>query len=98
VTFLLFVRPFVLRLQGVARVAPLVLRMRADFDWPRPDRRREFLRARVNPEGGLELFPNQGSAVLTSTAWADGLVDNPPNGQVRRGDTVRFLPLDPLLH
>src|SRR5690606_35928449 len=80
VTFLLFVRPFVLRLQGVARVAPLVLRMRADFDWPRPDRRREFLRARVNPEGGLELFPNQGSAVLTSTAWADGLVDDPPNG------------------
>ncbi len=97
VTFLLFVRPFVLRLQGVARVAPMALPMRADFDWPKPDRRREFLRARINPEGGLELFPNQGSAVLTSTAWADGLVDNPPGGQIRRGDTVRFLPLDSLL-
>jgi len=97
VTFLLFVRPFLLRLQGVERVAPTVLPMRADFDWPRPDRRREFLRARINPEGGLELFPNQGSGVLTSTAWADGLVDNPPGGQVRRGDMVRFLPLDSLL-
>jgi molybdopterin molybdotransferase len=97
VTFLLFVRPFLLRLQGVERVAPTVLPMRADFDWPRPDRRREFLRVRINPEGGLELFPNQGSGVLTSTAWADGLVDNPPGGQVRRGDMVRFLPLDSLL-
>ena len=97
VTFLLFVRPFLLRLQGVERVAPAALPMRADFDWPRPDRRREFLRVRINGDGGLDLFPNQGSAVLTSTAWADGLVDNPPGGEIRRGDTVRFLPFDSLL-
>ncbi|MFA7506556.1 MAG: molybdopterin-binding protein, partial [Burkholderiaceae bacterium] len=97
VTFLLFVRPFLLRLQGVERVEPVALPMRADFDWLRPDRRREFLRARINPEGGLELFPNQGSAVLTSTVWADGLVDNPPGAEIRRGDMVRFLPLDLLL-
>lgn len=97
VTFLLFVRPFLLRLQGAARVAPAALPMRADFDWARPDRRREFLRARINDQGGLELFPHQGSAVLTSTAWADGLVDNPPGGKIRRGDTVRFLSFDSLL-
>ena len=97
VTFLLFVRPFLLRLQGVERVAPVALPMRADFDWSRPDRRREFLRARINEGGGLELFPHQGSAVLTSTAWADGLVDNPPGGEIHRGDTVRFLPFDSLL-
>ena len=97
VTFLLFVRPFLLRLQGVERVAPVALPMRADFDWTRPDRRREFLRARINEGGGLELFPHQGSAVLTSTAWADGLVDNPPGGEIHRGDTVRFLPFDSLL-
>jgi molybdopterin molybdotransferase len=29
---------------------------------------------------------------MTSTAWADGLVDNPPDHAIRRGDTVRFLP------
>ena len=97
VTFLLMVRPFLLATQGVAEGAPQALPMRADFDWPRPDRRREFLRVRINGDGGLDLFPNQGSAVLTSTAWADGLVDNPPGGEIRRGDTVRFLPFDSLL-
>jgi len=52
--------------------------MRADFDWPRPDRRREFLRVQLNRDGGLDLYPNQSSGVLTSAVWADGLVDNPP--------------------
>ena len=97
VTFLLFVRPFVLRLQGAQSVAPAVLAMRADFDWPRPDRRREFLRARMNADGGLELFPNQSSAVLTSTVWGDGLIDNPPGQAIARGDVVRFLPFAGLL-
>jgi molybdopterin molybdotransferase len=97
VTFLLFVRPFVLRLQGADEPLPRRLALRADFDWPRPDRRREFLRVRLNDAGGLELFPNQGSAVLTSTVWADGLVDNPPQQAIRRGDTVAFLPYGGLL-
>jgi molybdopterin molybdotransferase len=93
VTFLLFVRPFLLRLQGVSGdVNPRALPMRADFDWPKADRRNEFLRARINEQGGLELFPNQGSGVLTSTVWADGLIDNPPGQAIARGDTVRFIP------
>ncbi len=92
VTFLLLVRPFVLRLQGASDGPPRALALRADFDWPKPDRRREFLRARLNDAGGLDLFPNQGSAVMTSTVWAGGLVDNPPSNPIRRGDTVRFLP------
>lgn len=93
VTFLLFVRPFMLRLQGVADVAPRVFELEADFDWLKPDRRREFLRARVNDAGRLDLYANQGSAVLTSTVWADGLIDNPPEQPIRRGDRVRFIPL-----
>jgi molybdopterin molybdotransferase len=91
VTFLIFVRPFLLRTQGVSEVAPRASDARADFDWNDPDPRREFLRVKWNPDGGLELYPTQDSAVLTSTAWADGLVDNPPNHAIRRGDRVRFL-------
>jgi molybdopterin molybdotransferase len=99
VTFLLFVRPFILRLQGVAAApAPRAFTMRADFDWPKADRRNEFLRARINDAGGLELFPNQGSGVLTSTVWGDGLIDNPPGQTIARGDTVRFIPFSELLH
>ena len=97
VTFLLLVRPFVQRLQGLSEVAPLVRTLRADFDWPRPDRRREFLRVRLNAQGGLDLFPNQSSAVLTSTVWGDGLVDTPAATPIRRGDLVRFLAFTDLL-
>ncbi len=97
VTFLLFARPFILRRQGVADVAPRPLPLRASFDWPKADKRREFLRVRLNEEGGVELFTNQNSAVLTSTAWADGLVDNPAGSIIARGDTVRYLPFAELL-
>ena len=97
VTFLFAVRPVLLRLQGATDLAPRPIAMRADFAWPRADRRREFLRVRRKADGGLELFPNQGSAVLTSTTWGDGLVDNPPGQAIAPGDTVRYLSLPELL-
>jgi molybdopterin molybdotransferase len=96
VTFLIFVRPFLLKTQGVSDAAPRAIAARADFDWPEPDPRREFLRAKWNAQGGLELYPTQDSAVLTSTAWADGLVDNPAEHAIHKGDTVRFLPYSEL--
>jgi len=97
VTFLLFVRPFLMRLQGMAQVAPKVYELRADFDWPRADRRNEFLRARINSAGGLDLFANQGSAVLSSTVWGDGLIDNPAGHVIARGELVRFMPFSELM-
>jgi molybdopterin molybdotransferase len=96
VTFLIFVRPFLLKIQGLSDVQPKSIAARADFDWPLPDARREFLRVKWNAQGGLDLFPTQDSAVLTSTAWADGLVDNPAQQAIRKGDTVRFLPYSEL--
>ncbi|WP_322053822.1 molybdopterin molybdotransferase MoeA [Paraburkholderia bannensis] len=98
VTFLLFVRPFLLRLGGVAHVSPRALSLRADFSQSKADRRNEFLRARVNPAGGLDLFSNQSSAVLTSTVWGDGIIDNPPNHAISAGETVRFIPFTELLY
>ena len=97
VTFGLLVRPFLLRLQGVRDVAPKAIAATAGFDWPRADKRREFLRVRQGTDGTLELFPNQSSGVLTSAAWADGVVDNPAGQTIARGDTVRFLPFAELL-
>jgi molybdopterin molybdotransferase len=91
VTFLIFVRPFLLKTQGVSHTQPRVIAARADFDWPEPDARREFLRVKWNAQGGLDLYPTQDSAVLTSTAWADGLVDNPAGQAIRKGEMVRFL-------
>ncbi len=99
VTFLLFVRPFLLRLQGADVPAqPRGMLVRADFNWPKANRRNEFLRAKLNGQGGLDLFPNQGSGVLTSTVWGDGLVDNPPGNPIAPGDVVRFIPFSELMY
>ncbi|MDN3919949.1 molybdopterin molybdotransferase MoeA [Roseateles violae] len=97
VTFLLLVRPVILRLQGATRLAPRTYTLRADFAWPKPDRRREFLRARLNETGGLALFPSQSSGVLSSAVWGDGLVDNPAGQAIAAGDSVAFLPFNELL-
>ena len=102
VTFCLFVRPFILRSQGITAAAPQAFTLKADFDWLKPDKRREFLRARLhtaeNGEVGVQLYPHQGSGVLTSTVWADGLVEVPEGAPIHRGDTVKFLPFSGLLN
>ena len=97
VTFLLLVRPFILRRMGVTDVSAANFTVRADFDWPKADRRREFLRVRRNTEGGLELFENQSSGVLTSTVWGHGLADLAPGQTVARGDLITFIPFESLL-
>ena len=97
VTFLLFVRPFILKLQGREARLPQSYFMRADFDWLKADRRNEFLRVKLNSNGGLDLFPNQSSGVLTSASWGDGLVDCPPNQPIKAGDLVKYIPFDALL-
>jgi molybdopterin molybdotransferase len=92
VTFLVLVRPFLLQMQGVSDVAMKSIAVRADFTWARADKRREFLRVRRNAQGGLDLFPNQSSGVLTSAVWGDGVIDNPPGRTIAPGDVVQFVP------
>ncbi|MES2413402.1 MAG: gephyrin-like molybdotransferase Glp [Pseudomonadota bacterium] len=97
VTFLMLVRPFILKLQGATELAPESVTMRADFSWPKADKRREFLRVKRNASGGLELFRNQGSGVLTSAVWGDGLVDNAAGTTIAPGDLVQFMPFSSLM-
>ena len=100
VTFLLLVRPFLLKLQGVQdvdQIATKSIPVRADFVWSRADKRREFLRVKRNANGGLDLFPNQSSGVLTSAVWGDGLVNNPPGQTIAIGDMVQFVSFAELL-
>ncbi|MDP2817627.1 MAG: molybdopterin molybdotransferase MoeA [Polaromonas sp.] len=90
-TFLLLVRPFLLRLQGATDVAIKPIAARAHFTWDKADKRREFLRVRRDAQGGLELFANQSSGVLTSAVWGDGVVDNPSGQRITHGDSVQFI-------
>lgn len=92
VTFLLFVRPYILRMQGVQDIAPKAIPVRSASSHDRPGERQEFLRARLNGEGEAELFGNQGSGILSSLVWGDGLVDNPPGRSIAIGDWVKFIP------
>lgn len=98
VTFLMLVRPFILRCQGVADVAPRAYRLVAGSAWKKADKRREFLRASVNAAGEVLLYPHQGAGVMASVVHADGLIDNPPGQVIQPGEAVRFLPFAELLN
>jgi hypothetical protein len=88
VTFLLLVRPMLIKLQGAADAGLRGVPTRSDFDWSRPDKRQEFLRVRRNAAGGLDVFANQSSGVLTSLVWGDGLVNVPPLRHICRHNAV----------
>jgi molybdopterin molybdotransferase len=90
VTWLLAVHEVLSALQGRPAGLPPAVPLVAGFDWPRPDKRREFLRVKLGADGRLALFENQGSGVLTSTVWADGLVDVPPGRPIHAGDAVAY--------
>ncbi len=102
VTFLLMARPFLLKRMGVADTSLRYLTATAGFDWTRPDRRREFLRVRLERNAAdqdiLQLWPNQGSGVMSSLAWAGGVVDLPPDTKIQAGDQLRYLSLSDLLY
>ena len=95
-TFSLFVTPFIRKLQGRIKLLPTKLTATANFDWPKPDKRREFARARLVSSDGedalVDIYPNQGSGVLMSTSWADGLVVIKENQVVKKGDRVSYIP------
>ena len=100
-TFCLFARPFLLKRMGASRVLYRAFPVRAAHAWPRTGSRREFLRALLVPgsdgQGEVRLFPNQGSGVLTSVVWADGLVDLPAGTSVERGDWLRYIPFSEVM-
>ena len=92
VVFLMMARPYLLRTMGLTDIDVKPMAVRADFDWLKPGDRQEFVRVRRNDEGGLDLYHTQNSQVLSSCAWADGLVDIPVGGTVRKGDMVSYYP------
>ncbi len=102
VTFVLFARPYIRRMQGIAEASEQrAISVRSGFDWPRPDKRREFQRARLtrgaDGEPEASVYPSRSSGVLSSVAWADGLVVIPEGQVLERGDKVQFIPFSELL-
>jgi molybdopterin molybdotransferase len=100
VTFSIFIRPFILRSMGVSDVTAAEYQIAAGFDWQRPDKRTEYMRARmvVNDDGKAvaNVYPNRSSGVLSSVTWADGMVVIKPDQKLKKGDSVRFIPFSSL--
>lgn len=101
VTFCIFARPFLLKMQGRTELAPRVLAARADFERARPIERCEYLRGRLTCDDQgrniVSIFPNQGSGVLSSATWADCLAVVPARATVCRNQIVDAIPLADLL-
>ncbi|QCU89252.1 gephyrin-like molybdotransferase Glp [Thiomicrorhabdus sediminis] len=96
-TFNLFARPYLLKMQGASAYKAKPVWLKADFEWTKPGFRREFARARLinkNQQSFVEIYPQQGSGVLTSTVWADGFVVIPEDNVIRQGDKVAFYPFN----
>ena len=101
VTFLLLVKPYLLKMQGANKFTPMSFQLPAGFDTVEAGSRQEYLRVRLqcNAQGVQELrpFPDQGSSVMTSTSWAEGLAVVPVKKIVNKGDLLHFLPFKGLL-
>ena len=101
ITSLVVARPFLLRAQGCQDVVPQALRMPAGFAWRKANGRRQYLRARLEARDGqlrVCLHPQQGSAMLTSACWADGLALVEVGQTLEEGDLLDYLPFSALLH
>lgn len=96
VTAQIFARPVIRKLQGETACLQKPLRVKAAFEWPAVNRQ-EYLRARIEQGGGESwavIYSHQGSGVLSSASWAEGLVVVPVDCAISEGDTLDYLPFE----
>jgi molybdopterin molybdotransferase len=101
VTFLVLVKPFLLKMQGIQGSPQTGYPVRAGFRVEEPGTRREYLRVRLEAREGevpvAVLYPDQSSSVLTSLSWAEGLAVVPAGKVVQPGELLSYLPFRGLL-
>ncbi len=100
VTFCLFARPYILRMQGVDQTHPQTIKARAQFNHTKNSTRQEYVRSRLTTaEHGNEVNTSgkQGSGILSSTVWANCLTIIPPNSSITLGDPVEVIPFNELI-
>lgn len=100
VTFLLFARPFIKKLQGCTHYLNTSYKVAANFDWHRSKSRREFVRVQLDQSSipaKANQYPKQGSEVLSSMVWADGLVEIEEKTTFKQGEIINFYPLNEMM-
>ena len=96
VTFSIIARPYLIAMQGGNEPHAPYYYGTADFETAAGNRR-EYIRVRIEPDVSGEIrvrmFENQGSGILSSVSWANGLAEVEIGHHVRPGDRVKFYPL-----
>ena len=99
VTFCIFSLPFIKKMQGNNNYQSKIIKVKANFECKRAKPRREYARARIDYSESTpvaNLYPKQGSDVMSSIVWADGLVEIPENKTVELGELLNYYPLSEL--
>ena len=93
VTFVMLARPYLVAMQGAREAQNRVYFGESNFHY-KAGNRREYLRVRrtATKEGKthLDMFPAQGSSLMTSVAWADALAEIDINQEVAPGNVLKF--------
>lgn len=89
---LIFARPAMGVLAGMAWQDPQGFDVPAAFEKRKKPGRREYLRARIR-DGRAEVFASEGSGRISGLSWAEGLVEIGDGEQhIQPGDMVRYIP------
>jgi len=99
VTFAIFALPFIKIMQGNNKYQSQAIKVQANFDCKRARPRREYARARLDYSTGraqANLFAKQGSDVMSSIVWADGIIEIPEECTFEAGELLNYYPLSEL--
>jgi len=99
VTFGIFTLPFIKIMQGNSHHKASPIQVQANFDCKKARPRREYARAQLDYSTGTlqaNLFPKQGSDVMSSIVWAHGIIEIPENTTFEKGKILNYYPLSEL--
>ncbi len=96
VTFLIFARPYLQKMQGMAPKLPTGHLLPASFSRPKRSLRQEYVRVKIDDEGNMHTHPNQSSGVLSSTSWSNALAIVPVDTSLEVGQKIRVVHYDQL--
>lgn len=96
ITFCLFARPYMQKLQGAEVNKALKFKAVAGFSHSKAGTREEYMRG-VYKDGKVNRFNNQSSGMLSTASRANGLIVVPVDAVFEEGELVDFIPFSELL-
>lgn len=102
VTFLMFVRSFILKMNGRIDKSIRHVFVISDFDFNKKKNRTEWLRGKLiqkNSKIFVKKFISEGSGILSSVINTDGIIEIPSNKKfIKKGDLLKFYKYEELLN